>query len=65
MCALPVIGLTLDFEPPGGYAKLPWYALRENYFAAVRRAPDDAQGNVKRFVSGRRGWVLPGLSFRG
>ncbi len=22
-------------------------------------------GNVKRFVSGRRGWVLPGLSFRG
>ncbi len=27
----PVIGVTLDSEPPGGYSKLPWYALRENY----------------------------------
>ncbi len=27
----PVIGLTLDREGPGGYSKLPWYALRENY----------------------------------
>jgi putative glutamine amidotransferase len=34
----PRIGLTLDAEPPGGYSKLPWYALRENYFAAVARA---------------------------
>jgi putative glutamine amidotransferase len=31
----PVIGVTLDSEPPGGYSKLPWYALRQNYFAAV------------------------------
>ena len=23
----PIIGVTLDSEPPGGYAKLPWYAL--------------------------------------
>ncbi len=38
MCAKPVIGLTLDCEPAGGYSKLPWYALRENYFAAVCRA---------------------------
>ena len=38
MCAKPVIGLTLDCEPPGGYSKLPWYALRENYFAVLRRA---------------------------
>ncbi len=36
--AQPVIGLTLDAEPPGGYSKLPWYALRENYCAAVVRA---------------------------
>jgi putative glutamine amidotransferase len=36
--AQPVIGLTLDSEPPGGYSKLPWYALRENYCAAVVRA---------------------------
>ena len=34
----PVIGITLDSEPPGGYSKLPWYALRENYVGAVRRA---------------------------
>lgn len=33
--AQPVIGLTLDSEPPGGYSKMPWYALRENYCAAV------------------------------
>jgi putative glutamine amidotransferase len=31
----PVIGLTLDSEPPGGYSTFPWYALRENYCAAV------------------------------
>src|SRR6266581_4670629 len=34
----PVIGITLDSEPAGGYSKLPWYALRENYCAAVARA---------------------------
>ena len=36
--AQPVIGLTLDHEPPGGYSKFPWYAIRENYCNAVRRA---------------------------
>ncbi len=35
---LPVVGLTVDAEPAGGYAKLPWYALRENYAQAVVRA---------------------------
>lgn len=34
----PVIGLTLDHEPPGGYSKLPWYAIRENYCSAIARA---------------------------
>jgi putative glutamine amidotransferase len=34
----PVIGLTLDAEKPGGYSKMPWYALRENYCDAVARA---------------------------
>ena len=34
----PVIGITLDAEPPGGYSKFPWYALRENYCAAAARA---------------------------
>jgi len=38
MPRMPLIGLTLDSEPPGGYSTLPWYALRENYFAAVRRS---------------------------
>ena len=37
--AQPVIGLTLDSEPPGGYSKThPWYALRENYCTAVAEA---------------------------
>lgn len=31
----PVIGVTLDAEPAGGYSKWPWYALRANYIAAV------------------------------
>ncbi len=34
----PLIGLTLDREPPGGYSRFPWYALRENYCAAVAAA---------------------------
>jgi len=37
--AQPIIGLTLDSEPPGGYSKThPWYAIRENYCDAVARA---------------------------
>lgn len=31
----PVIGFTLDYETSGGYSKLPWYALRENYLTAI------------------------------
>jgi putative glutamine amidotransferase len=38
MRKLPLIGLTLDAEQPGGYSKLPWYALRQNYFDSVCRA---------------------------
>lgn len=38
MRKLPLIGLTLDAEQPGGYSKLPWYALRQNYFDSVVRA---------------------------
>src|SRR3954447_20571868 len=34
----PVIGVTLDAEEPGGYSKLPWYALRKNYFSALAEA---------------------------
>ena len=31
----PIIGITLDSEEPGGYSKLPWYALRKNYAQAI------------------------------
>lgn len=31
----PVIGITLDYEENGGYSKMPWYALRENYCSSV------------------------------
>jgi putative glutamine amidotransferase len=34
----PVIGVTLDAEPPGGYSKYPWYALRANYATAIAEA---------------------------
>jgi len=34
----PVIGVTLDSEQPGGYSKFPWYALRQNYAAAIAGA---------------------------
>lgn len=34
----PVIGITLDSEDPGGYSRMPWYALRENYCDSVARA---------------------------
>jgi putative glutamine amidotransferase len=32
----PVIGFTLDYEEKGGgFSKMPWYAIRENYMTAV------------------------------
>jgi putative glutamine amidotransferase len=34
----PIIGVTLDAEEPGGYSKLPWYALRKNYFSSLAEA---------------------------
>jgi len=33
----PIIGITLDSEPAGGWSKFPWYALRENYCGIVAR----------------------------
>ena len=35
---LPLIGLTLDIEAPGGYSKYDWYALRANYLSAIAAA---------------------------
>jgi putative glutamine amidotransferase len=34
----PLIGITLDSEAPGGWSRYPWYALRQNYAAAVAEA---------------------------
>ena len=31
----PRIGVTLDAEPPGGYSKFPWFALRQNYAGSL------------------------------
>ncbi len=36
--ARPVIGITCDSEPAGGYSAFPWLALRENYAGAVAGA---------------------------
>lgn len=38
MPSIPVIGITLDSEQPGGYSQFPWYALRQNYCGAVAEA---------------------------
>jgi putative glutamine amidotransferase len=35
---MPIVGITLDAEKPGGYSKFPWYAVRENYGSAVSKA---------------------------
>jgi putative glutamine amidotransferase len=34
----PRIGITLDSEPAGGWSKMPWYAVRQNYCASVAAA---------------------------
>ena len=34
----PVIGVSLDLEPAGGYAAAPWYAIRQNYCQSLSDA---------------------------
>lgn len=34
----PLVGVTLDAEPAGGWSRFPWYALRANYLEAVADA---------------------------
>ena len=43
----PTIGVTLDSEEPGGYSKLPWYALRQNYCDAIVKAGGKVYGTAK------------------
>lgn len=38
MTRIPIIGITVDAEAAGGWSKLPWYALRQNYASAVAKA---------------------------
>ena len=65
----PIIGLTLDAEPAGGYAKYPWYAIRENYCAAVFRAgglpvllPHEP-GEAEAYVDMLEGLIVTGGGF--
>lgn len=69
MQQIPVIGITLDSEEPGGYSKFPWYALRQNYCSAVADAgglplplphlPDMAQAYLDRI----HGLIITGGAF--
>ncbi len=64
-----MIGLTLDFETAGSYSKLPWYALRENYCAAVARAgglpvllPHQVE-QAEAYLDGLDGLIVTGGAF--
>lgn len=56
--AAPLVGITLDSEPAGGWSTYPWYAVRQNYCAAVVAAgglpvllphePDQAEAYLER-----------------
>lgn len=66
---VPVIGITLDREEPGGYSKFPWLALRENYCRAVSAAgglpvllPHDS-GNVEAYIELIDGLLISGGNF--
>ena len=65
----PLIGIVLDHEPPGGYSEFPWYALRENYFQAVRAAGGVPLGlsygaeDVETYLSLIQGLLIPGGFF--
>ncbi len=69
MTRRPLIGLTLDSEEPGGYSKFPWYAIRENYCAAVIRAgglplllPHET-AHAEAYLDGLDGLVVTGGAF--
>jgi len=65
----PIIGLTLDREEGGGYSRYPWYALRENYCAAVGAAgglpvllPHDPAA-AEAYLDGLDGLIVTGGHF--
>jgi len=65
----PLIGLTLDAEPAGGWSKYPWYALRQNYTEAVNAhgglavaLPHDA-ALVEEYLDRLDGLIVTGGAF--
>lgn len=69
MSKRPLIGLTLDAEPAGGWSKYPWYALRQNYTAAVAAhgglavaLPHDA-GLAEEYLDRLDGLIVTGGAF--
>lgn len=66
---LPLIGITLDSEEPGGYSKFPWYALRQNYSGAVAAAgglPVPLPHEVERaddYLGALKGIIVTGGAF--
>ena len=69
MIKRPLIGLTLDAEPEGGWSKYPWYALRQNYTSAVAAAgglavalPHDA-GLAEDYLDRLDGLIVTGGAF--
>lgn len=69
MTKRPLIGLTLDAEQAGGYSKYPWYALRQNYTAAIASAgglavalPHDA-GLADAYLDRLDGLIITGGAF--
>jgi putative glutamine amidotransferase len=69
MTRKPRIIITLDAESPGGYSKMPWYALRQNYCDAVVNAggiPILVPHNLdllEQYVSLADGFVFTGGAF--
>jgi putative glutamine amidotransferase len=65
----PVIGICLDSEPAGGYAIVPWYALRENYADVVHKTggipiflPHEPS-HIEHYLSMIHGIIVPGGNF--
>lgn len=65
----PVIGFSLDYETGGGYSKMPWYALRENYLTSVEQAGalplplPHFPGRTEEYLSMIDGLIITGGAF--
>ena len=69
MSTRPLIGLSLDSEEAGGWSKMPWYALRQNYCTAVAAAgglpvalPHEAEA-AEAYLDKLDGLVITGGAF--